>query len=116
MKPFSLLFLLFGALYSNGQTTFTVTVTNPSTLTRNDEPVVIALKDYGEVRTALVTTNKQEVACQLDDLDQDDSFDELCFLVNLAPKAVQHYSVTMYFRFSLLPRSAKKQSSSYCSS
>ena len=95
MKPFFLLFLLFGVLYSNGQTTFTVTVTNPSTLTRNDEPVVIALKDYGEVRTALVTTNKQEVACQLDDLDQDDSFDELCFLVNLAPKAVQHYSVTL---------------------
>lgn len=95
MKPFFLLFSLFGALCAYGQTTLTVTVKNPSTLSRNDEPVVIALKDFGEVRTALVTLNNQEVACQLDDLDQDDSFDELCFLANLSPKAVQQYSVTL---------------------
>ena len=60
-----------------------VIVSNPSKNPKIDEPVVISLKEYGDIRSALVTIDGQEIPCQLDDLDQDDIFDELCFLVNL---------------------------------
>ena len=49
-------------------------------------PVVIQLFPYGEVRSALVTLNGQEISCQLDDLNQDETFDELCFLADLDKK------------------------------
>ncbi|MBR3066265.1 MAG: DUF4861 domain-containing protein, partial [Prevotella sp.] len=37
-----------------------------------------------------------EIPCQLDDLDQDEQFDELCFLVNMAPKEKQTYTVKLF--------------------
>ena len=70
------------------QTTMTYNVSNPSSADRTDVPVVISLdKSWGEVATALVTCSGDEIPCQLDDLDQDGIFDELCFLVNLKAKA-----------------------------
>jgi hypothetical protein len=76
--------------------TITVNVTNPLDITRTDVPIIINLVNYGEVRSALVTLNGQEVPCQLDDLDQDETFDELCFLANIDKKEKQQYSVTLY--------------------
>ena len=78
------------------QETITVSVSNPSKQERTDQPVIIALKEYGDVRSALVTTDGKEIACQLDDLDQDEEYDELCFLVNLKGKEQRQYSVTLY--------------------
>ena len=78
------------------QETITVSVSNPSKQERTDQPVVIALKEYGDVRSALVTTDGKEIACQLDDLDQDEEYDELCFLANLKGKEQRQYSVTLY--------------------
>ena len=75
--------------------TITVTVSNPMNIARADVPIIIKLAPYGEVRSALVTLNGQEVACQLDDLDKDDTFDELCFLANLDKKEKQQYTVTL---------------------
>ncbi len=49
-----------------------------------DAPVVVSLANYGEVRTATVTIDGQEVACQLDDLDRDGTADELAFLADLS--------------------------------
>lgn len=74
----------------------TVTVSNPTDVSRTDVPVVVSLAPYGYVRSALVTLNGQEVPCQLDDLDQDEQFDELCFLVNMDKKEKQQYTVTLY--------------------
>ena len=71
----------------------TVTVTNPSSTARTDVPVVISLAPYGEVCSALVTVAGQEIPCQLDDLNQDETFDELCFLANLDKKEAKRYTV-----------------------
>jgi hypothetical protein len=74
----------------------TYNVSNPSSADRTDVPVVISLdKSWGEVATALVTCSGDEIPCQLDDLDQDGIFDELCFLVNLKAKARASYQVTL---------------------
>ena len=73
----------------------TVSVSNPMNIARADVPIIIKLAPYGEVRSALVTLNGQEVPCQLDDLDKDDTFDELCFLANLDKKEKQQYTVTL---------------------
>ena len=75
--------------------TITVSVSNPMNIARADVPIIINLAPYGEVQSALVTLNGQEIPCQLDDLDQDETFDELCFLANLDKKEKQQYTVTL---------------------
>ena len=84
--------------YAETQKTITVSVSNPSSIPRHDVPVVIDLNKYGleAVSSALVTQNGQEVPCQLDDLDQDETFDELCFLADLGKKEKKQYTVTLY--------------------
>ena len=77
--------------------TITVCVSNPMNIARADVPIIIQLAPYGEVRSALVTLNGQEMPCQLDDLDKDDTFDELCFLVNLNKKEKQQYKCYCLF-------------------
>jgi hypothetical protein len=85
----SFLTLLMAAMTTvvSAQQTFTVSVKNPLKQQRTDAPVVISLAGYGDVRSALVTkADGREIPCQLDDLDQDEQFDELCFLANLTAK------------------------------
>ena len=78
------------------QQTITVNVSNPSKSVRNDEPVVINLAPYGDIRSALVIVDGQEIPCQLDDLNQDETFDELCFLADLKGMEKKQYSVTLF--------------------
>lgn len=80
---------------AGGQQTFTVTVTNPSDAARSDQPVVIPLEGCGDVCSALVTLDGQEVPCQLDDLNQDEQMDELCFLVDVKARQQKTYTVTL---------------------
>ena len=87
--------LLFLPLAAVAQQTLTVSVSNPSKSVRSDEPVVINLAPYGDVRSALVTLDGQEIPCQLDDLDQDETFDELCFLADLQGREKKQYTVTL---------------------
>jgi hypothetical protein len=75
--------------------TLTVSVTNPSNVARTDVPVVVSLASYGEVRSALVTLSGKEIPCQLDDLNQDDTFDELCFLADLGKKERKEYTIKL---------------------
>lgn len=75
--------------------TLMVGVSNPSHFARTDVPVVIPLTNYGDVRSALVTVNGQEIPCQLDDLNQDEIFDELCFLADLGKKEKKTYIITL---------------------
>ena len=71
---------LFSA--ATAQTTVTFQVSNPSKAPRTDVPVIIPLEaGWGPVATAIVSDGQKEIPCQLDDLDQDGTFDELCFLV-----------------------------------
>jgi len=78
------------------QQTFTVSVSNPSKSARSDEPVIIQLSQYGDIHSALVKAEGQEIPCQLDDLNQDETFDELCFLADLKGKETKQYTVTLY--------------------
>lgn len=91
--------------------TVEVTVVNPLKMEREDVPVVIRLdemlslkgqanggkkKDIDEIRSALVKNERgEEVACQLDDLDRDERFDELCFLTTMKGHEKQKFIVTM---------------------
>ena len=85
-KILTAIVILTIALTATAQQTIQLQVSNPTKSVRADQPVVISLKKYGDIRSALVTCDGQEVPCQLDDLDQDDTFDELCFLSNLKEK------------------------------
>ena len=78
------------------QQTIQVTVENPTNAPRTDQPVVMSLAQYGQVQSALVKTGNEEIPCQLDDLNQDDTFDELCFLADLKAKEKKSYTVTLY--------------------
>ncbi len=78
------------------QRVITVSVTNPMDAYRADQPVLISLSDYGYVSRAIVTCDGSEIPCQLDDLNQDDTFDELCFLANLHGKEKKQYQVALY--------------------
>ena len=89
-------FMTFCCATAEAQETITVSVSNPMKQERTDQPVIVPLDKYGDVRSALVTCNGQEIACQLDDLDQDETFDELCFLADLAGKEKKTYTVTLY--------------------
>ena len=87
------------ALFSStalAQRVITVSVTNPMDAYRADQPVLISLSDYGYVSRAIVTCDGSEIPCQLDDLNQDDTFDELCFLANLHGKEKKQYQVALY--------------------
>ena len=92
---YSLLLTVCCGIASANQT-ITVTVSNPMNITRSDVPVVLQLFPYGDVRSALVTQNGQEIPCQLDDLNQDETFDELCFLADLDKKEKKEYTVTFF--------------------
>ena len=72
---------------------FRVEVENLSDKTKTDHPVVLDLSAYKHVSGCRVTCNGQEVPCQLDDLDQDGRFDELCFLTDLGPKEHKRFEV-----------------------
>ena len=89
------LLLMALTLGVQAQQTFTVSVTNPLTTARTDQPVIISLTPFGDIRSVLVTTCGQEIPCQLDDLDQDDTFDELCFLADLNGDETKLYEVTL---------------------
>lgn len=73
-----------------------VTVKNPSEEARQDVPVVMDLKSWGDVRKAVVKVDGKEIPSQLDDLDRDCVNDELCFLVNLGKKEKKTYCVSLY--------------------
>ena len=87
---------LLATMTASAQQTFTVNVKNPLKTDRTDQPVVISLEKYGEVRSALVMSGSQEIPCQLDDINLDEQYDELCFLADLKGKEQKDYTVTLY--------------------
>lgn len=78
------------------QRTLTVSVANNSKTAKTAVPVVIPLDKYGiEVKSALVTTEGKEVACQLDDTDMNGGYDELCFVTDVAKNTTRTFTVTL---------------------
>jgi len=95
-KSLATLLLAAAAITGYAQKTMTITVTNPMKTARTAQPVVIPLADQGfDVRQAIVTRDGQEQPSQLDDLNGDGIFDELCFLTDLGKQERQTFSVTL---------------------
>ena len=80
--------------------TFSVSIKNTAALAKADVPVVLKLKGYAtetsKVKSAMVTINGAEVPCQLDDIDRDGIYDELCFLTDLKKHEKKLFTVTLY--------------------
>jgi len=80
--------------------TFSVSIKNTAALAKADVPVVLKLKEYAtetsKVKSAMVTINGAEVPCQLDDIDRDGTYDELCFLTDLKKHEKKLFTVTLY--------------------
>ena len=80
--------------------TFNVSARNAATVAKADVPVVLKLKEYAtetsKVKSAMVTINGAEVPCQLDDIDRDGIYDELCFLTDLKKHEKKLFTVTLY--------------------
>ena len=96
MKRYFFALFMAWPMFNMAQQTINISVTNPLKTDRTDQPVVISLAPYGEVHSALVTTDGEETPCQLDDIDLDETFDELCFLTNLKSRETKTYNVTLY--------------------
>ena len=97
MKLIFAILACFLTLIASAQQTLDISVRNPLSHDRYDEPVVLRLSQYGTVSSALVTSaDGEEIACQLDDLDLDEQMDELCFLCNLKGKETRTFHVTLY--------------------
>ena len=95
-KYLSLVLMVVFAATAMAQQTILVTVENPTSVLRTDQPVVIPLSHDGQVQSAVVKAGDEEIPCQLDDLDQNACFDELCFLADLKAKEKKQFSVTLY--------------------
>ena len=100
MKQLALLALLGISLATEAQTTLSVEVKNPINKPRT-EFVIIPLDQYGEVKSAEVSliekgSKAQEVAYQLDDLNLDEQFDELCFRVDFEAKGTKNFTVQLF--------------------
>ena len=62
---------------------------------RSDVPVVINLKQYGNVKSAIVTCNGNEIAYQLDYLDSDGTYDELCFVTDIDKNGQKIFNIQL---------------------
>ena len=78
------------------QKTISVSVENGSGTARKAAPVVVGLADCGiSVKSALVTLGGKEIPSQLDDLDGDGTFDELCFITDIDKNGKQAFTVRL---------------------
>ena len=93
-----ILTILMLALSGMQASAYRVVVTNLSDTPKTDYPVVIKLTSCVDIPSCRITCNNQEIPFQLDDLDQDGHFDELCFLVDLGPKEEKIFDVDKSFR------------------
>ena len=88
--------LALSTLSVRAQKTVTVKVSNPSDLEKVDEPVIVDLHQYGEVDSAVVSCDGQNIPYQLDDLNWDCNYDELCFLTDLKKGETKTYQVSLF--------------------
>ena len=95
-KLLALLTLAAISQVSLAQKTFSVKITNPTKEIRKEQPIVLKLDKETDVQSAVVTIDGEEIPSQLDDLDRDGTFDELCFLTDLDKKQTLEYKICLY--------------------
>lgn len=92
----AVLSMALSPLYGVNQKQLTVQVTNPTKTERIATPVIIQLSAYDiRVQSAVVMEGNQEIPSQLDDLNGDGIYDELCFLADLDKKGKRQFAVTL---------------------
>lgn len=89
------------AIPALSQGKLTVTVTNDTKYNKESVPVVINLSDeksgLKSIKSAQVTTSDgNEIPCQLDDVNQDGVYDELCFITDVAKKHTLKFNVSLF--------------------
>lgn len=73
-----------------------ITVKNPLKAARAAQPVVVSLAPYGtDIHQAIVKRDGTEIASQLDDLNGDGQYDELCFIAAVDGKSTATYTVDL---------------------
>ena len=93
-RTFTLFVIASIVCLSQAQETFTIEVENPLKIDRYDEPVVLPLSRG--IRSAFVEKNGKEIPCQLDDLNRDGQYDELCFLTDISARSKQQVTVKLF--------------------
>jgi hypothetical protein len=92
----SVLTMLIANQLCLAQVLFNVSVNNISKKPRTDVPVVINLEKYDKkAKSASITMNGQEIAYQMDDLDNDGKYDELCFLTDLDKNSKKTFKIML---------------------
>ena len=87
----------FSAFAQPTTKTIKVSVSNPSTISRVDEPIVLNIQelDLGFVpKSAVVMQADKEIPSQLDDLDGDRKADELAFVVDMNARGKRTFDIT----------------------
>lgn len=92
------IFSLFMAIpLCNAQKEIYISVRNDLKRLRTDVPIVINLKQYDKyAKSASITMDGQEVAYQMDDLDNDGEFDEICFLTDLDKNSTKKFDMLLF--------------------
>ena len=89
--------VLFAALPVLSQKTFSITVVNDYRKPKINVPIVLELKEYGmDVKSAAVKDSGNEIPYQIDDLNQDGTADELCFITNVDGNSSKKFDITLY--------------------
>lgn len=84
--PYVIALILFPAEVSAKEITRRIDITNKWKIDKQDEPVVVKLKDFGfdfDVQSVTVWDGNKEIASQLDDLDGNGIMDELAFVIDI---------------------------------
>lgn len=92
---FTIALSLLSNMYVFAQQSGSVYVKNSTKFDRTDFPVIISLKDYPNTQQAIVKYKNKEIPSQLDDLDDDGFYDELCFLADVDKKKSKEYTVQL---------------------
>lgn len=89
---------LLTAATATSEKVITVTVTNTWNKARQDEPVVVNLKNIAggfQIQSAIVKENGKEIPSQLDDLDGDYKADELAFVADIPAKGKKVFKISL---------------------
>jgi len=77
---------------------FSITVTNEWNKPKENEPVVLKIKDLNcgfDVKSAVVMDGSKEIASQIDELDGDRLTDEVVFVADVAASSSKTYKMTL---------------------
>ncbi len=89
--------VLFAAMPVFSQKSFNITVVNDYQKQKANVPVILELKEYGmNVKSATVKDGGKEIPCQIDDIDQNGTADELCFITDVDGKSSKKFDITLY--------------------